>query len=583
MSGIGRARIVVAILFVAMFGLPGIGAVQQAAAQTIQVASATPSEADQGTFSLPVTIKGSGFKKGAKAKFYVAGTGDPGGITVSSTRFIDSTQLVATIDVASTATVSGFDIEVVNADGRTGKGTELFKVLEKVDPCTAVPEPAGGYGISDVPGLPGYLDGTFGNGVGRVIGPRHMEVAFAYGRGVAIDGAGRIVVTGLWYDPCAPKGSYELAVARYLSDGSLDSSFGVAGDGLVRIAFGGGTGSTGGGRTILLQPDGKIVIVGEGMPARRSNPMPVVVRLTQSGQLDTSFGTNGITWISPGTGYWGGYFNSATLQSDGKIVAAGMVMVTSVGQTRRGFIARLKSDGTLDTSFGSMGGMYVSAPPTTEFYAAGIGPEGRVVVTGYSDNTLSQGIGTIWRFTNSGTLDSTFGNAGVATIPSTYDADDFDCLDFTIDSAGYIVTTCSFGPYYRGRVGLVRYDPFGNLDVAFGNAGIALAPVEAGLASGRGVNIQGDGKIVVSGDLMVPDGAGGYAYSAGVWRFLADGSPDPAFGAGGRVFDPIASETGFLLSGGLAIQPDGKILWAGWVIRTGKTQVSYAALARFWQ
>ena len=127
-----RALIVVAVLIAISFGLPWSGAVPEAAAQVIQVDSALPDNAAQGTLSLPVTIRGSGFKKGAKAKFYLGGTTNPAGITVSSTRFIDSTQLVATIDVDATATVAGFDIIVQNTDGRTGKGTELFTVAKLV-------------------------------------------------------------------------------------------------------------------------------------------------------------------------------------------------------------------------------------------------------------------------------------------------------------------------------------------------------------------------------------------------------------------------------------------------------------------
>ena len=131
MTGSRRALIVVAVLFAVLFGVPWSGAVPEASAQTIQVESAYPGTAEQGTLSLPVTIKGNGFKKGAKAKFYLPDTSDPGGITVSSTRVVDSTQLIATIDVASTAAISGFDIIVENTDGRTGKGTELFSVTAK--------------------------------------------------------------------------------------------------------------------------------------------------------------------------------------------------------------------------------------------------------------------------------------------------------------------------------------------------------------------------------------------------------------------------------------------------------------------
>jgi hypothetical protein len=98
--------------------------------QDIKVTSADPASAPQGTVNLNVTIRGSGFKQGAKANFFVTGTKDPGGIGVNQTTFVSSTELVANIDVADTALISTFDIEVLS-NGRRGKGTELFAVTEK--------------------------------------------------------------------------------------------------------------------------------------------------------------------------------------------------------------------------------------------------------------------------------------------------------------------------------------------------------------------------------------------------------------------------------------------------------------------
>jgi hypothetical protein len=114
----------VAIAFVLFFG----GAVRTASAQTISVTSANPPSGEQGALSLSVTIAGKGFKNGAKAKFLRSGTTDPAGINVQSTQYVSATQLIATIKIAADAALSLFDIEVANADGRTGKGTELFKV-----------------------------------------------------------------------------------------------------------------------------------------------------------------------------------------------------------------------------------------------------------------------------------------------------------------------------------------------------------------------------------------------------------------------------------------------------------------------
>ncbi len=96
----------------------------------IQVNSTNPNTAPQGTTNLNVTVSGSGFKKGAKAQWYVSGTTDPGGVTVNSTAFNSSSQLTANITVSTTAVTSGFDVVVTNADGRTGVGRDAFTVTQ---------------------------------------------------------------------------------------------------------------------------------------------------------------------------------------------------------------------------------------------------------------------------------------------------------------------------------------------------------------------------------------------------------------------------------------------------------------------
>ena len=130
MTDLRRALIVVAVLLGAMFGLPGVGVVREAAAQ-IAVTAADPPTGEQGTLNLSVKITGKGFKSGAKAKFLKTGTTDTGGVNVKSTQFVSSTQLLVLVDIADAAALSLFDIQVQNTDGRTGKGTELFSVVQK--------------------------------------------------------------------------------------------------------------------------------------------------------------------------------------------------------------------------------------------------------------------------------------------------------------------------------------------------------------------------------------------------------------------------------------------------------------------
>lgn len=133
-----------ALILVILIGIFALTGALPATAQ-IQVDSATPSAAPQGTINLNVTISGNGFKKGAKAQWFVTGTTNPGGVTVNSTTFGGSTSLTANITVATDAAIADFDILVTNTDGRTGKGTDKFAVTVKGTPigCTTTGTPNG--------------------------------------------------------------------------------------------------------------------------------------------------------------------------------------------------------------------------------------------------------------------------------------------------------------------------------------------------------------------------------------------------------------------------------------------------------
>jgi len=108
-------------------------------AQDVVVSAAVPDNAPQGSVNLNVHIKGSGFRKGAIAKWLVTDTTDPGGVTVNSTTYVSTTELLANVTVASDAqTLKKFDIHVMLTNGRTGKGIELFKVIySPPDPAIA--------------------------------------------------------------------------------------------------------------------------------------------------------------------------------------------------------------------------------------------------------------------------------------------------------------------------------------------------------------------------------------------------------------------------------------------------------------
>ena len=109
------------------------------AAPPVQVTAADPPAAPQGTLALNVAISGSGFDSSAQVEFLVTGTTNPGGVVVKNVKVTGPKKLIATIDVAETAAIDKFDIQVSLSGGRKGKGTSLFAVVAKVsnDPCAA--------------------------------------------------------------------------------------------------------------------------------------------------------------------------------------------------------------------------------------------------------------------------------------------------------------------------------------------------------------------------------------------------------------------------------------------------------------
>src|SRR5512146_128669 len=289
-----KSRLSFAILIsaIALTLLSWTAAAPVASAQ-IQVLAADPPAAEQGTVNLNVLIKGKGFKRGAIAKWFVTGTTDTGGVRVNSTAFMGSTSLIANIDVSDLAVLSKYDIVVANSDGRTGKGIELFSVTGKGSSnqaCT-LPAPLLTAPTTCTAGS-GCLDASFGSGG---IASSHAP---GVGEAIAIQSwDGKIVEAGTLSN------TSEYGVIRYNADGTLDPGFGNGG--IVAL------GISGYARAVAVQPDGKIVVAGDGF---------WIVRLNPDGSLDQGFGTQGKTQLfaSLASTAW-----EIALQSDGKIVVVG--------------------------------------------------------------------------------------------------------------------------------------------------------------------------------------------------------------------------------------------------------------------
>ncbi len=193
-------------------------------------------------------------------------------------------------------------------------------------------------------------------------------------------------------------GTNDFALARYNTNGSLDTSFGT--NGLVTTNFGGSDTAL----AAILQPDGKIVAVGQSDAGGTIDF--ALARYNPNGSLDTSFGTNGLVRTNLGGGTDSA--SSAALQPDGKIVVAGS---SDAGGTVDFAVARYNPNGSLDTSFGTNGFVLTNLGGTDVGSSMVLQSDGKIVVGGSSDAGGPFDF-ALARYTTAGVLDTSFGTNG---------------------------------------------------------------------------------------------------------------------------------------------------------------------------
>jgi uncharacterized delta-60 repeat protein len=197
--------------------------------------------------------------------------------------------------------------------------------------------------------------------------------------GVAIQVNSKIVVAG-WTIPDYDGGKPEaMAVARYLPDGTPDSSF--DGDGRLRVMFG-QTQSSGGAQPfdVALQPDGKIIVAGHAGWEERSDF--ALARFTSRGKIDTTFSGDGKRRMDFSGAEDEG--QAVVIQPNGRIVVAGLA-ASSAGSGQPDFaLARFWPNGDLDRSFSGNGKQRVrfGSNDQDSAFALARQADGKLVVAG---------------------------------------------------------------------------------------------------------------------------------------------------------------------------------------------------------
>ncbi len=275
----------------------------------------------------------------------------------------------------------------------------------------------------------------------------------------------------------------------------------------------------------------------------------LTMRYNSDGTLDTSFGTNGIAIYNNGNR--NDYGRAIVIQSDDKIA----VTARSTGNsTSIAMILRYNGDGTLDSTFGTNGVViYEGGQGNDGFRDVAIQTNGKIVVSGYTKTAAGFDVLTA-RYTSNGTLDNTFGTSGVVTYDGGHGND--GARGVAIQSDGKIVVSGGDNNGTDLDVLVLRYNSDGTSDNAFGTNGVVSYDSGKGNDNGRRLAIQGGNKIVVTGN--TPNGTDEDVL---ILRYNVDGSADGTFGSNGVVTLNIVMGKDF--GEGVAIQADAKIVIAG--------------------
>ena len=351
------------------------------------------------------------------------------------------------------------------------------------------------------------------------------------------------------------------------SPGDLDPTFGVGGK--VTTDFVGGGDQA---RALVVQADGKLVAAGLAVTGEATNNDFALARYNPDGSLDPTFGNGGEVTTDFGGSPPFDNANALVQQADGKLVVAGGVY-RSGGDLDNDFaLARYNPDGTLDPSFGNGGIVLTDFADGEEAYALALQADGKLVAAGIA---ATSGIGQMFglaRYNPDGSLDPGFGSGG--TVTTAFASGIVQPSGLAVQPDGKLVAAGSVLVGSTLDFALVRYRPDGTLDRTFGKAGRVITEFTPNDDDAQALVLQADGKLVLAGSANV---SGHFDFALA--RYRPDGKLDRTFGKTGKVTTDFTGPDDSDAANALALQPDGKLVAAGFAF-TGGVGEDFA-LARY--
>lgn len=316
----------------------------------------------------------------------------------------------------------------------------------------------------------GTLDDQFGdNGtVTSLFGDGATAMALAF------DADAKIVVVGGRVEDGTP----HLLLARYNTDGALDTTFGINGFVVTEIGF------QSKGTDIFIQDNGAILV--SGYAIQDSQNLFVLAKYTANGSLDNTFGAQGV--VTSAFGNTAQAFSIAQDSSE-NIILVGV-------SDKNVALARYTSSGALDTTFNGIGTLITNFGVRSQANAVVIDENDKIIITGYVGSQL-----LLARYTNSGSLDTLFGSDGtgytVFLLGTTSNG-----ADVILQPDGKIVVVGFMDKDFL----IARYSTDGSIDSSWGANGIV---------SGPGANVAGAITQIWEQQLV---GTNGGTFTADVWQ-----------------------------------------------------------------
>lgn len=375
---------------------------------------------------------------------------------------------------------------------------------------------------------PGTLDQTF-NDSGKVHYTNTISCIAA-----ALQGDGKILAGGASVNS-------KYAVARYLTSGDVDSSFGINGTAKVNNGLGLLF-------SVSVLSNGKIISSGS------LNGSLAAVQFKTNGTADSSFGNNGISFLG-----FDARCNSIVQQSDGKIVLGGIIGY-GLDSPYHMLLLRLNTNGSLDTTFGDTG--IVINRKGYEIKCLAVQQDGKIIAAG---NKIETGSGqdqfVISRYNTDGSLDDDFGTHGNVFTDITSGDDEANAIvllaNGKIVAAGEANNSLSLAYSYMAAV---KYNTDGTLDNSFGNNGFAKILFDNNYAQPTGLLLQSDGKLVLTGSVYNYNLQNNIPSNFALARLKSNGIIDSSFALNGKQVTGFGSEAA---SSASLLQPDGKIILTG--------------------